>query len=211
MSEVCKVFLYGASGHARVVIDIIEKSADCEIAFMVDDNPNLKGEDFFGYPVVGGMSELLLLSEKLSGIICIGDNAIRMKIADLLSSSGFDFKTVVHPSAQIGRGVQLGTGTVVMAGAVINPAVVVGDHCIVNTGATVDHDCRLGNGVHIAPGATLCGTVECGELCFICAGSTIIPNLVIGAKVTVAAGATVIADIPNQCLALGTPARTLPR
>lgn len=211
MNEVRKIFLYGASGHARVVIDIIDKCPGAEIAFLVDDNPELKGKTFFGHQVIGGLEELLVSGKGTPGIVCIGDNHIRIKIAEQLSGAGFAFASAVHPSAQVGLGVQMGVGTVVMAAAVINPATTVGDHCIVNTGATVDHDCMIGNGVHIAPGATLCGSVRCGSQSFICAGSTIVPNLSIGKMVTVAAGATVISDLPDNCLAVGTPARVLPR
>lgn len=206
MSRKERIFVFGASGHAKVVIDIIEKQGNFEICYLADDDNALKGKEIFGYPVVGGKEELPRCGVK-KGVVAIGSNAARRGVADWLLSNGYELITAIHPSAQIARGVTIGNNCVIMAGAVINSDCTIGNHVIVNTNASIDHDCRVADGVHVAPGATLCGTVAIGAGTFICAGSTIIPNLKIGQDVIVGAGSTVISDISDGVLVVGSPAR----
>lgn len=204
------IFIFGASGHAKVVVDIIEREGRFSISFLVDDNPALKGQDFFGYPVIGGKNDLLSTMAGPQGcIVAIGANTVRQSIALWLERKNFKRVTAVHPSATVGRQVDLGSGSVVMAGATINPDVLIGENVIVNTQASIDHDCRIGNGVHIAPGATLCGAVTVGDGSFIGAGATIIPNVIIGKNVIVGAGSTVTSNLPDNVTAVGSPARII--
>lgn len=202
------VFIFGASGHAKVVIDIIEHQGLYEIAFLVDDDPGLKGTIMYGYQVVGGKDDLLASGIK-QGIVAIGSNKARRAVSSWLTDNSYELIRAIHPAAQLARGVSVGAGTVVMAGAVINSDTVVGDGVIINTRTSVDHDCTIADFCHVAPGATLCGTVQVGKECFICAGAIVIPNLTIGSNVTVGAGATVIRDIPDNMTVAGTPARVL--
>jgi sugar O-acyltransferase (sialic acid O-acetyltransferase NeuD family) len=203
-----KIFVFGASGHAKVVIDIIERQGLYEIAFLVDDDPALKGRQVYGYPVLGGKEDLLASDIRL-GIVAIGSNRARSAVAAWLRENGFGFVSAIHPSAQLARGVTVGSGSVVMAGAVINSDSTIGYEAIVNTRVSIDHDCTIGDGVHLAPGSTLCGTVTVGEGTFVCAGATIIPNLTIGSNVTVGAGSTVIRDVPDGVTVVGSPAKTV--
>jgi len=205
-----RIFVFGASGHGKVVIDAIERQGVYEVAFLVDDNKAMQATTFFGYPVIGGKTELLAAPEDIRrGIVAIGDNCARGSVAGWLAANGFGLVTVVHPSAQLGRGVLVGEGTVVMAGAVVNTDAVLGRNVIVNTRASVDHDCTIADGVHLAPGSTLCGTVDIGEQTFICAGAVVIPNLRVGRRVTVAAGSVVIGHLPDELTVAGVPARVL--
>lgn len=203
-----KIFVFGASGHAKVVVDVIERQGAYEIEFLVDDDPALKGSTVYGYRVIGGKQELIDSGVR-RGIVGIGSNKARCNVSAWLAAQGMELVSAVHPSAQIARGVTIGSGSVVMAGAVINSDAAVGYDVIINTGATVDHDCSIGDGVHIAPGATLCGTVTVGAGSFICAGATVIPNLFIGKGVVCGAGSTVIKDVPDDITVAGTPAKQL--
>lgn len=205
-----RIFVFGASGHAKVVIDIIERQGLYEIAFLVDDNLALKGLDFFGYPVIGGKTDLIELPDRPSkGIVAIGNNHARIAVAAWLVTNGFGLVKAVHPSAQVGRDVTIGEGSVLMAGSVINSGARIGRNVIINTRASVDHDCVVGDGAHLAPGSILCGTVTVGEGSFVCAAATIIPNLTIGSYVTVGAGSTVLGDVPDGLVVAGVPAREL--
>ena len=207
-----KIFLYGASGHAKVVLDAMEKQGMYKVICLFDDDPTLNQRKVFGYIVQGGRQQLLCFGEQFEikvGFVAIGNNDVRARIAEWLRQAGYKLATVVHPAAQIGRGVSLGEGVVVMAGAVINSDTVVGDNVIINTGATIDHDCLIAAATHVAPGATLCGNVKIGEGSLIGAGSTIIPGVKIGKHVTVGAGSTVIRDIPDTMLVTGTPAKSV--
>lgn len=205
-----KIFIFGASGHAKVVIDIIERQGLYDIAFLIDDDPILKGNEVYGYSVLGGKAELVTRRDAvIGGVVAIGSNTARAKVAAWLVEKGFPLVSVIHPSAQIARGCLLGDGTVVMAGAIVNSDTRIGDNVIVNTCASVDHDCIIDNSVHIAPGATLCGAVTIGQGTFVCAGATIIPNLKIGRNVTVGAGSTVLRDVPDGVTVVGCPEKII--
>lgn len=207
-SERQKIFIFGASGHAKVVIDVVERQGIYEIAFLADDDPALNGTQCYGYPVLGGKVELAASGVTL-GIVAIGSNAARTAVATWLTGSGFRLVSAVHPSAALARGVRLGEGTVVMAGAVINSDSTIGSNVIINTRASVDHDCTVADGAHVAPGVTLCGTVSVGTMSFIGAGSTVIPNLSVGSAVVVGAGSTVVRDVPDGAKVVGCPARAI--
>jgi sugar O-acyltransferase (sialic acid O-acetyltransferase NeuD family) len=203
------VFVFGASGHAKVVIDIIESQGCYKVDFLFDDDPALKGRLIFGYEVLGGRDELLEYRQSgaAAGIVAIGSITARRKVAGWLIDNGFGLVTAIHPSAALSRGVVVGVGTVLMAGTAVNADVVIGDNVIVNTGVTIDHDCIIGDFAHIAPGTTLCGTVHVGERTLIGAGATVIPNITIGSNVVVGAGATVVRNVPDGVQVMGTPAR----
>ena len=210
MSNKEQIFVFGASGHAKVVMDIIERQGLYKIAFLVDDDPALNGSEVYGYRVIGGKEALLARKGEVSrGIVAIGSITARMKVAKWLTENGFSLVTVVHPSAQLARGVTVGQGCVIMAGAVINSDSRIADNVIVNTRASIDHDCLVRDGVHIAPGAVLCGTVTVGEETFVCAGATIAPNLKIGEHAIIGAGSTVIRDVPDGVTVVGSPARII--
>jgi UDP-3-O-[3-hydroxymyristoyl] glucosamine N-acyltransferase len=153
-----KIFVFGASGHAKVVIDIIERQGLYEIVFLADDDPGLKGTVVYGYQVIGGKDDLLTNAIE-RGIVAIGSNQSRRSVSLWLTDNGFELASAVHPTAQLARGVTIGAGSVIMAGAVINADSRIGDNVIVNTRSSIDHDCVVGNFTHIAPGATL------AELC----------------------------------------------
>lgn len=204
------IFVFGASGHAKVVIDIIEMQGLYTIAYLVDDNPKLKGTELYGYKVIGGMADLVSNREQVSGgIVAIGSNSAREKIAACLNDDGFRLVTAVHPSAQLARGVMVGLGTVVMAGAIVNSDTIIDRNVIINTRAGIDHDCTIAAGVHIAPGVTLCGTVNVGAGTFIGAGATVIPSLCVGKNVIVGAGSTVVKDVPDSVTVIGSPAKVV--
>lgn len=205
------VMVFGASGHAKVVIDVIEKQGLYQIAFLIDDDSKKWGQEFYGYPVRGG-KEALLADDTLlprGVIVAIGDNVARMKTAKWLSQNGFELIRALHPSAQIARGVRIAKGGVVMAGCVINSDASIGENAIINTGATVDHDCIIGDGSHVAPGCHVCGGVRIGESSLVGAASVIIPGVVVGSRVIVGAGSTVIRNVGDNEKVAGSPARAL--
>lgn len=205
------LLIYGASGHAKVIIDIIERAGCYRISGLLDDNPRLHGTEFFGYPVLGA-GELLgqqrYRAHKL--IIGVGDNRVRQEIHRWIMELGaYEFAQALHPSAQIAKGVQLGAGTVVMANVAINSDASIGQQVIINTGATVDHDCLIGDFVHISPGVHLAGNVHIGALTHLSIGVAVIPGVKIGSESIIGAGAAVIDDIPDRVTAVGVPARVI--
>ncbi len=194
------MFLYGASGHAKVIIDILQ-STGVEISGLFDDNPDLV--ELNGIKVLGKYNGQTL-AEPL--IISIGNNNIRKNIAELLQ---VEFGKAIAASATISPSAQIAAGTVIMQGALVQADARIGAHAIINTGASVDHDCFLDNYVHVSPKASLCGNVHVGEGTHIGAGATVIPNLRIGKWCKIGAGAVVIRDIPDFSTVVGNPARIL--
>lgn len=203
-----ELLIYGASGHAKVVIDIIEQQGLYEIIGLIDDAQECHGQEFFGYRVLGGQ-EILAQYRHCSVLIAIGDNATRKKLQGTVKALGYELATAVHPSARFGREVSVGAGTVIMAQVAINSGTVIGEGVIVNTGATIDHDCRIGDFAHISPGVHLAGNVTVGALTQIGIGACAIPGVRIGERTLIGAGAVVIDDIPDNVTAVGVPARVI--
>lgn len=205
------IVIVGSSGHAKVIIDIIEKQGVFHIPGLIDDLKP-KGEVCFGYPILGAQKDLPAIVESLAvigAIVAIGDNWVRAQTVSTIRQAlpGFQFVTAIHPSAQIARGVSMGAGTVVMAGAVINSDSRIGEHCIINTRASVDHDNRIGDFVTIAPGAITGGNVTIGDYSVLALGAKIIHNIKIGEHTVIGAGSTVLKDIPANVVAFGAPAK----
>ena len=197
-----KLTIIGASGHGKVVADIARLNGYDEIEFL-DDDPAL--HECAGYPVVGNSD---MASDVDSDVfVAIGNASIRRRVMEGLDEKSFP--TLVHPSASIAGSATLGAGTVVMAGAVVNPDATVGRGCIVNTCASVDHDCVVGDYVHVAVGAHLCGTVSVGDGTWVGAGATVSNNLSVCAGVTIGAGATVVSDVGEPGTYVGCPAKPM--
>ena len=202
------MFLYGAGGHAKVIIDIL-KSKGITVSGIYDDDPTI--ESFMGIPVSHEDICFPL-------IISIGDNHIRKEIVEKITkpdcfvanapcNEGVFSPFVCDKTAIVSDSVSIDEGTVVMQGAIIQSSAKIGKHCIINTGASIDHDCVIEDYVHIAPGCTLCGNVKIGEGSLIGAGTVIIPNIQIGNWSVVGAGSVVTRDIPDNVVAYGSPAK----
>lgn len=204
------LIVFGSGGHAKVVIDAAEKQGIRQI-LVADDAEKNWGMALMGCRILGGRDALLHLQLGTCppAISAIGDNRARIQVASWLESNGFELAAVIHPSAQIGRGVRMGRGSFLAAAAVVNSDAVIGANVIVNTGATVDHDCLIADGVHLAPGVHVCGQVEVGAGSFLGAGTVVIPGVRIGANCVVGAGSTVLDHIPDGAMVAGVPARPL--
>lgn len=207
MSEA--LFVFGASGHCKVVIDTLRRTG-CEVTLLVDDDVRRTGDTLLGHVVAGSRDALVLARERAGhGIVAIGHNEARLAVAAWLRESGFGFSAVVDPSAVVSASATIGSGTLIVAHAVVNADARVGEHVIVNTAATVDHDCVVGDGAHLAPGVHLCGEVRVGRGTFIGAGTVVVPGVRIGAGAVIGAGSTVLTDVTDGARVAGSPCRPL--
>lgn len=205
------VIIVGSGGHAKVVIDILEKLNIYNIIGFIDDFKG-KGTCVYGYEILGDESYIQDNQSSIDGgIIAIGDNWVRSKIVSHILSIDpqFKFITAIHPSATVARGVTVGVGTVIMAGCVINSDTVIGEHCILNTKSSVDHDCTIRDFVTIAPNATTGGNVKIGNFSTVSLGANIIHSREIGIHTIIGAGSNVLSDIGSYAVAYGTPARVV--
>ena len=204
-----KVIIIGASGHAKVIADIVKKSND-ELVGFLDDNEDLLDKIIYDDKKVLGTTkeeDIHKYSEHYF-IIGIGSNKVR----ELLDKKYKNLKwyTAIHPNAVISDDVEIGEGTVVMAGVVINTGTIIGKHCIINTCSSLDHDNILEDYVHVSPGSHLAGTVKVGRKTWICTGVTIINNISIGNNNIIGAGATVIKNIEeNDGIYVGVPTKKI--
>jgi len=205
-----KLAIWGASGHAKVVADIIRLRAEYEIVGFLDSiNPERCGMEFCGARILGGEEQLdRLLDQGIDHIILgFGDCAARLRLAELATSKGFKLVSAIHPNSIIASDVNILPGTVVAAGAVINSASQIGENVIINTSASVDHDCYIADGAHICPGVHLAGNVKVGRGAWVGIGASVINHISIGSGAYIGAGAVVVKDIPDLMLAYGNPAK----
>jgi UDP-perosamine 4-acetyltransferase len=202
-----RVFLFGAGGHAKVVIDVLRAQGVEVEACLSPGAP--AGEMLAGIPVLDETTglERLLAAGHRTAFVAIGDNSVRMRVATRARARGVTLINAVSPSAIVAPDVTFGSGILIVHGAVINAATVIGDDAIVNTAASIDHDGSLGRGVHVAPGSHLAGNVTVGDGAFLGIGTIVIPGRFIGENAVVGAGSVVIRDIAAGKRAWGNPAR----
>ena len=204
-----KLVIFGASGHGKVVSDAARRASWMVLGFGDDDAAKI-GLKVCGCPVIAGsLSETVRVARGSAAdiVVAVGNNEARRRIHENLVAQGVPLATVIHPDAVISETASIGAGSVVFAGVIVNADARVGDNVILNTGAIIEHDNVIGDHAHISPGATLGGTVSVGEETHVGIGATIKNNLSIGARSIVGAGAVVVANIPDDVVAYGCPAR----
>ena len=194
------LYILGAGGHSKVIIEIAE-DLGYKIISILDDNPTV--ENIFQYKVFPS-SDNINISENL--FLAVGNNINRKKIASKFTAPELN---LIHPSAVVSKRTIFGYGNAVMAGVVINSSVKIGNHCIINTSASIDHDCEIDDFVHISPNASLAGNVRVMEGAHVGIGATVKQDITIGKWSVVGAGAVVINDVPNNAVVVGNPARLL--
>lgn len=192
------MFLYGAGGHAKVIMDILKAEGKL-VEALIDDNKELN--ELMEVKVLHSINQTMSPL-----IVSIGDNNTRRLIAEKVNAT---FGIAIHPSAIISDSVKIDVGTVVMQGVIIQACTQIGRHCIVNTGASIDHECVIDDFVHISPRVTLCGNIHVGEGTWIGAGTVVIPGVKIGKWSIIGAGSVVDKDIPDGVLALGNRCRII--
>lgn len=210
-----KFILWGSSGQAKVLADIVQLTGGQIVALFDNNNatpavpgvPLIIGEQGFRVWAENKRNE----NEMIFGLAAIGGDRghDRLYIHTLLREFGFCIPVLTHPSAVISQGVFIGAGTQVLSQANISAGATLGEGCIVNSKASIDHECQIGNGVHIGPGATLCGCVTVGENVFIGAGSVILPRIKIGDGSVVGAGAIVTKNVSPGLTVVGNPAKLI--
>ena len=197
-----RIAVIGAGGHAKVVISTL-RAAGFQPMAIFDDNVARHGCRLLDVPIMGDIS-IVDPSQFDGAVIAVGDNRARQKLAAKLQ---LPWITVIHPRSWLDSSVRVGDGTVVFAGAIIQPDTVIGQHVIINTGATVDHDCVIGDFAHLAPGVQLAGDVRVGTGSFLGIGSVAIPGIRIGDGAVIGAGSVLIRAVEDGSIAYGNPAR----
>lgn len=192
------ISVFGASGHAKVILEIIE-----DIGLKVDHifDEDMSKQSILGYEICHDLTIV-----ERNTFVAIGNNSIRKKIVNLYNLSP---PSIVHPNAHISKYSKIGIGSVVMAGVTINAESSIGKYCILNTNCSVDHDCLIGDYVHISPNACLAGNVQIGEGTHVGLGASIIQGVKIGKHCILGAGVVIVKDVPDYAVIVGNPGRII--
>ena len=210
-----RIAVIGGGGHGKVLIDIISKSPEFILVGVLDARKKIN-ESILDQKVIGrdvDLKEVVENQDIVAVAVAIGDNALREKVVGEVKDNcpNLIFPNLIHPSAQIGLGVQMGNGNVFMPNACVNCDSKIGDFCIFNTNCSVDHDSEINDFVSLAPNSSTGGNVSIGKHSAICLGANVIHRITIGSNTVVGAGSTVTSDIESDVLAYGTPARIVKR
>lgn len=199
------LLIVGASGHGKVAADIALKMDKWKSVAFLDDNEDIQIS--MGLNVIDKSSAVYKYTADFDIFIGIGNNTLRASIHEKLERLGANIATLIHPHSVIGEQVEIGMGSVVMAGAIINCCTKIGNGCIINTASTIDHDNLIEDYVHISPGVHLAGTVKVGQESWLGVGSIVSNNLIITSKCKIGAGAVVVKDITEPGTYVGVPVR----
>lgn len=202
-----KLLIIGGSGHGKVIADIAIKMSKWKTIAFLDDDESVK--ECIGLEVIGKTMDAFKYKEEADFFVAIGNNSTREKIQENLIDKGLSVACLIHPNSIIGIDVEIGIGTVIMAGVVINSSSRIGKGCIINTSCSLDHDNMIEDYVHISPGANLAGTVKVGKRTWIGIGSIVINNVNIIANCKIGAGAVVLKDIDEVGTYFGIPVKKI--
>lgn len=206
------VIIIGSGGHSKVLIDVLllNKVNILGIAYA---DLSQRGKSLLGISVIGDDDAVFKYEPSkihlVNGIGSVGLPIKRKRVFDKFKDKGFTFTSVIHPSAVIASDIKICEGAQIMAGAIIQPGSRIGLDTIVNTKASVDHDCIIGDHVHIAPGVTISGGVRVGNGVHIGTGAIVIQGINIADGSLVGAGSLVLKDVPNNTKVKGVPAREI--
>lgn len=207
------ILIIGTSGHAKVIIDIVEREGKYNIFGLIDTYKEIGGKTF-EYSILGSENHLPLIMKEndiYGGIIAIGDNNTRKRLYEriLKIDKGFNFVNAIHPKAVIGSGVEIGSGVVIMPGVVVSPYVTIGDFCILNTKSILGSESLMCNYSSLGPGTNIGENVSIGICSAISLGAKIIESINIGSHSIIGAGSIVVNDISNKKVAFGIPAKEI--
>ena len=205
------ILIFGTGGHAKVIVDIIEKQGEYRIAGFIDEYDDKKTVTL-GYKVLGNefsLKDIVSNYEIYGGVIGIGDNSIRLDIRDKIIKyiPNFKFINCIHPQSILGKEAILGQGNVIMAGVIINPSSIISNHCILNTNSSIDHDCLMSDFSSIAPNVTLGGNVKIGDYSAIGISTNIFQNVNIGNNCIIGGGSLVRKDTKDNSVYYGSPCK----
>lgn len=204
-----RLIIIGAGGHGKVAADCASLLGRYNtIVFFDALYPQLQSTGHWSVIATGDeIDSYIDINSEF--FVAIGDNNTRRKVTQQLLHKQAAIATLIHPSAQVSRYSTIGEGSLICANAVVNIETRVGLASIINTAATVDHDCVLENFVHVAPGARLAGGVSVGECSFIGIGSVIIQGKIVGKSCILGAGSTLLVDLADCSVAVGSPAKVI--
>lgn len=207
------MLIVGAKGFAKEVLEVLYQLNQIEnLVFFDDVNEDAPDLLFNQFPVLKTIEEVTNYFNSTDNrfTIGIGNPVLRKKLYDKFSSLGGVFTSTSSPLASIGSyNIEIGIGTNILPGVIISNSSKIGMGCIVYYNSIITHDCNVGDFVEISPSATLLGRCIIGSYSQIGANATILPDLIIGKNVIIGAGSVITKNTPDNCVAVGTPAKII--
>lgn len=210
-----QVVIWGATGQARVLHELLVENGPQLIA-LFDNDPSVSSPwpeiPLFHGPQ--GFADWRSSHGDVAQVGCLvaiggSHGGDRVRIQRDLEAQGLTPIVAKHRTAFVADTVKVGAGSQILAGAIVCTEATLGEACIINTAASVDHECQLGNGVHVCPGAHLAGLVAVDDNVMIGAGAVVLPRVHIGAGAIIGAGAVVTKDVDPGARMVGIPARSM--
>lgn len=202
------IYLIGSGGHSKVVVEALIQSGEADLK-VLDSDAQKVGQSFLNFKIEHEEATLNQIQSPVSFFVAIGDPIARREVCERWLEKGHQLISVFHPQATISPSAKIASGTCIMAGAVVQAEAQVGRCSIINTNASVDHDCQLEEYVHVAPRAVLAGGVTVGRNSWVGLGAVVREGITIGANSLVGAGAVVIRNLPEKVEAYGVPAQVI--
>ncbi len=210
--ELKKLLIIGAGGFGREAAWLVERinrsKPTWELLGFLDDNTNLHHHTINGYPVLGTVNDASRYSDAFF-VCAIGAASIRQKVVNKLLeiNPNAKFGTLVDPSVEMSDYNQIGEGSIICAHSILTVNIRIGRHVIVNLDCTIGHDVVLEDFVTVYPGVNISGDVHVGECCELGTGMQILQGKTVGSNSIVGIGSVIVWDIPEDCVAVGNPAR----
>lgn len=200
-----EVNFIGYSGHAFVCIETALVSGYLPIGYYDKIEKSINP---YGLKYLGGEE---MIDPEMLIFVSIGDNLIRKKVVENIVNFNDQIKFInlIHPTVMRSSSISTGIGNLISVGSILNAFVSIGNHCIINSSAVLEHECIVESYAHISPNATLCGNVSIGEGTHIGAGAVVIPGIKIGKWCTIGAGSVIIKDVPDYSKVVGNPGRII--
>lgn len=205
------IILFGAGGHAKSVISVMQAQAKWQLAGLLEDGAREMEKQVLGYPVLGGQSQLdgLRKAGIAKAMVAIGDNTGRGRLADVLEDSGFELVSIIHPTACLMTDCVVEQGAFIHALSLIGPECHVGRNAIVQSYTGLGHEGHIGDYVQFCPGVHIGGKATIGDFCFFGPGAVIYPGVKIGCNVLVGTNSVVNKNVPDNVVIVGNPGRVV--
>lgn len=207
------MLIIGAKGFAKEVLEVLNQLNQLEnVSFYDDVNDDVSNMLYDKFPVLRTAKEATIYFNEVSKkfTIGIGNPILRKKLYDKFTSLGGEFTSTISPSAQIGVfGNQIANGCNIMTGTIITSDIQIMTGTLINLNCTIGHDSMIGSFVELSPGVHISGNCKIGDFTVFGTNATMLPKLTIGKNVIVGAGSVVTKDLPDNCVAVGIPAKII--
>ena len=213
MSKKLLIFPFGGNGRESLIsiLAINERKPEWEVVGFIDDNRSMHGKEYAGIKVIGGRE--LLHAHQDAFVLAVPGSPTgylrRKSIIENLAMEASRFATIIHPSVVRAPDAVIGYNSLLMPHVVVSCGVQVGNHCIVLPNTVIAHDTLVGDYCCIGSNVSVSGSVRVGPECYIGSGVKVRENVHIGARSLIGLGSNVIADIPEQIVAVGNPAKEI--